>query len=120
MSNLANLTKQAVEVRKSKAQSDDRPKAEFWINIGYVTEDEEGNEIFISTPVGIALDTQNVSDKSPFAEEQQDLLQQLLNHANKLDAGEHIDLNPESLTIRLQRISNRTHASRIKTKTLVL
>jgi len=120
MSNLAAIVKKSVENRNQKSNNSDKPKAEFWLNIGYVTEDENGEEVFISTPIGLPVDTQTASDKSPFASEQQDLINQLIQHGQGLDSGESIDINPEVLTLRLQRVSDRTHKSKIVKKQLSL
>ena len=52
----------------SSSKKDDKPKAQFWLNIGYQVEvpDDQGNEDrFVSLPQGIPLDTQEtVSTKS--------------------------------------------------------
>lgn len=76
----------------------DRPKAEFWINLGYESDhvnEETGKRLFISLPNGIPLDTQEHLDTSmsnaQFAAmraAQNDLLDQLVAHAQHLQPGE--------------------------------
>lgn len=39
-------------------QKQERKVPDFWLNIGYSMPDEDGEEVFISLPVGISLDTQ--------------------------------------------------------------
>lgn len=41
----------------NKAQSE-RKVPDFWINVGYSVPDENGEEVFVSLPVGISLDNQ--------------------------------------------------------------
>ena len=81
-------------------QVDDRPKAEFWLNIGYSVEvaDENTGEIesrFISLTTGIPLDTQEKltinSRNQMFAAFQgarNDLLDQIMDVAKMLAPGE--------------------------------
>lgn len=96
----------------NNAAKDDRPKSQFWLNIGYETDivdENTGNKKFVSLPVGIPVDTQ---DKLPtntrnqeFAEFQMarnDLLEQIMEVAKKLAPGEEYLLN---LQIQLRRIN---------------
>lgn len=94
------------------AKSDDRPKAQFWLNIGYqangVIEGEDAPR-FISLPVGIPLDTMETlptnSRNQVFALQQaarNDLMAQLLEAAGKLQAGESKIVN---LQIELRRVN---------------
>lgn len=75
----------------SKAE---RPKAKFWLNIGYVANEGSEDEKFISLPTGIPLDTQEPlptnSSNADFRAmrcAQNDLLAQLLEFAEKLEPG---------------------------------
>lgn len=79
------------------ASKDQRPKAEFWINIGVPSgvQDDNGDDMFVSLPQGIPLDTQehlktNSSNNkyAAFQSARNDLLDQLIAHANTLQPGE--------------------------------
>jgi len=85
-------------VKTPSQQTDDRPKAEFWMNIGYVVdyETDEGTEQrFVSLPTGIPLDTQEklttTSRNVNFAAFQgarNDLLDQVMEACKGLAPGE--------------------------------
>lgn len=87
-----------------------RPKAEFWVNLGYESDvqDDEGNNMFISLPQGIPLDTQeslktNSSNNkyAAFQSARNDLLDQLIAHAQQLKPGESCNVN---LTVQVRRV----------------
>lgn len=95
---------------------EDRPKSQFWINIGYnvevpVVEDgkDAGTENrFVSLPVGLPLDmSQKAAIKGHDTEfvamqtARNELLEQLIEFADKLQPGETKELN---LTVQLRRI----------------
>lgn len=91
---------------------DDRPKAQFWLNIGYVAdhviEGEDGPR-FISLPVGIPLDTMETlttnSRNQVYALQQaarNDLMAQLIEHAQDLQPGQSTIVN---LEIELRRVN---------------
>ena len=88
----------------------DRPKAEFWINLGYESDhhDEEGSPLFISLPQGIPLDTQehlptNMNNEmfAALRSAQNDLLDQLIAFAQDLQPGEAKNVQ---LTVQLRRV----------------
>lgn len=89
----------------------DRPKAEFWINLGYESDhivEETGKPLFISLPQGIPLDTQehlptNMSNAqfAAMRSAQNDLLDQLTAHAQHLAPGEEAFI---TLTVQLRRV----------------
>lgn len=88
----------------------DRPKAEFWINLGYDSDhkDDEGNPLFISLPQGIPLDTQehlptNMNNEmfAALRSAQNDLLDQLISFAQDLQPGEAKNVQ---LTVQLRRV----------------
>lgn len=91
--------------------SDDRPKAEFWINLGYESDhvvEETGKPLFISLPNGIPLDTQehlstNMSNAqfAAMRSAQNDLLDQLTAHAQHLQPGEDCII---TLQVQLRRV----------------
>lgn len=90
---------------------DDRPKAEFWINLGYesdVINEDTGKPIFISLPQGIPLDTQehlptNMSNAqfAAMRAAQNDLLDQLTAHAKHLQPGEDTFI---TLQVQVRRV----------------
>ena len=91
---------------------EDLPTAEYWINIGYVTEaNAEGNYGFVSLPMGIPLDTMNEANERVNNEElrmfrgaQNDLHKQLLDAASKLKPGEDVVFETENgLGIQIRR-----------------
>lgn len=96
---------------QTAAASDDRPKAEFWINLGYESDhivEETGKPLFISLPQGIALDTQehlptNMSNAqfAAMRAAQNDLLDQLTAHAQHLQPGEDTII---TLQVQLRRV----------------
>jgi hypothetical protein len=93
------------------AAQDERPKAEYWINLGYESDhviEETGKPLFISLPQGIPLDTQehlptNMSNAqfAAMRSAQNDLLDQLIAHAGNLQPGEETFIN---VTVQLRRV----------------
>jgi hypothetical protein len=83
-----------------KANGAEAPKAQFWLNIGFVAEGtakpEEGKgDTFVSLPIGIPLDTmerlKTNSSNEEFAQLQaarNDLLDQIMAHAKTLEPGQ--------------------------------
>lgn len=93
----------------------DRPKAQFWLNIGYIAEvpTEDGVEQrFISLPSGIPLDTMEElktnSSNALYAQLQaarNDLFQQIMAKAQTLAPGEdHIFGDEGGLQIQLRHV----------------
>lgn len=97
-----------------------KPPAEFWLNFGYVSahQDEDGTYRFVSLPLGIPVDTQDMlptnSRNQGFAQFQaarNDLLEQLLAVSKTLKPGEEkvICQDPESgLAVQLRRVNTST------------
>lgn len=86
----------------------DKPKAQFWLNIGYVANEGSDDEKFISLPTGIPLDTQEPlptnSSNADFRAmrcAQNDLLEQLIQYAQNLEPGEEGIIN---LQVQLRRV----------------
>ncbi|WYA83904.1 RNA polymerase subunit A [Escherichia phage HK2] len=86
----------------------DKPKAQFWLNIGYVANEGSDDEKFISLPTGIPLDTQEPlptnSSNADFRAmrcAQNDLLEQLIAYAQNLEPGEEGIIN---LQVQLRRV----------------
>ncbi|QLF80709.1 hypothetical protein SP5M_0004 [Escherichia phage vB_EcoP_SP5M] len=86
----------------------DKPKAQFWLNIGYVANEGSEEEKFISLPTGIPLDTQEPlptnSSNADFRAmrcAQNDLLEQLIEYAQNLEPGEEGIIN---LQVQLRRV----------------
>lgn len=85
-----------------------KPKAQFWLNIGYVANEGSEDEKFISLPTGIPLDTQEPlptnSSNADFRAmrcAQNDLLEQLIEYAQNLEPGEEGIIN---LQVQLRRV----------------
>ena len=97
--------------KPAASAQDDRPKAEFWINLGYESDhivEETGKKLFISLPQGIPLDTQehlptNMSNAqfAAMRSAQNDLLDQLTAHAQHLAPGEETFV---TLSVQLRRV----------------
>lgn len=101
----------------ASGNKEDRPKSQFWLNIGYnievpVVEDgkDAGTENhFVSLPVGLPLDlSQKVAIKGQSPEfvamqtARNELLEQLMEFAETLKPGEVKDIQ---LTVQLRRIN---------------
>lgn len=78
----------------SSAAKADKPKAQFWLNIGYVANEGTEDAKFISLPTGIPLDTQEPLPTNSSNEDframrsaQNDLLAQLIEFAEGLEPG---------------------------------
>ncbi len=94
------------------AAADERPKAEFWLNIGFeseVIDQETGKPRFVSLPQGIPLDTMEElptnsrnNEFAAFQSARNDLLEQLIAHAQHLQPGEDCVIN---LSIQLRRVN---------------
>jgi len=112
----------ALPVRRLGAAADttqDRPKAEFWLNIGYMSSalDDDGNEkdIFVSLSQGIPLDqceTYKVEDQrtqnmAVLRQAQNELLAGFLDRAKQLEAGTSavVSHDPETgLAMEIKRV----------------
>lgn len=88
----------------------DQPKAELWLNIGYTAEGagKDGEDMFVSLPVGIPLDTQkpvNAASKneaySMFQQARNSLLEQIQKFAESLEPGEAATLQ---LEVQVRRV----------------
>jgi hypothetical protein len=97
----------------------DAPKAKIWLNVGYVAEGagENGEDRFVSLPVGIPLDTQDRvqtntrnADYNDFQAARNDLLDQLLAVATGLEPGEDAVLN---LQIQMRRVSEERQSTTV-------
>lgn len=93
----------------------DQPKAQLWMNVGYVAEgaatDDAGNPVdrFVSLPVGIPVDTQeplptnsNNADFRAFQAARNALLEQINAAGANLQPGEEVQLN---LVVQLRRVN---------------
>lgn len=86
----------------------EKPKAQFWLNIGYVANEGTEDAKFISLPTGIPLDTQEALPTNSSNEDframrcaQNDLLEQLIEYAQGLEPGEEGLI---SLQVQLRRV----------------
>lgn len=104
-----------------QSNTDDRPKAQLWLNIGYQTdiEDEEGKLKFVSLPVGIPLDTQEplpTNSKSldfrAFQTARNDLMAQMIEVGKSLEPGEEkiIACGDSGLALQIRRVSEEAAA----------
>lgn len=101
------------------AEKEPRPKAQFWLNIGVLSnvQDDNGELRFVSLAQGIALDTMQTlptNGKSDFAQFQaarNDLRDQLLQAASNLKPGESAYIKAEGgLSIQVRRVGEETTA----------
>ena len=88
--------------RKTVTTDNERVNAKVWLNIGFVSEfkDEDGKNIFISLPKGIALDTMpdckvgnKDSDYNSILQTKNDLKAMLLKAAESMASGERQIIN---------------------------
>ena len=97
----------------NKANSGDRPKAKFWLNIGYdsgVHDETTGGTKFVSLPAGIPLDGQERlatnsrnQEFAAFQSARNNLMDQIMARAEQLLPGEEVILN---LSIQLRRVND--------------
>ena len=102
--------------KKNSKPTEQREKASFWLNIGYSSgvTDENGEDRFVSLPLGIPLDTQEHlptnSKNAEFAQFQSarnDLLDQLMEAAKSLAPGE---ARVVKLEVQLRRVNEEAAA----------
>ena len=98
----------------SRAQStDDRPRAQLWLNVGVESNFVFGDDPeprFLSLPVGIPLDTTeplatNQRDRNfaSFQATRNGLLQKLIELGNSLEPGEEREVN---LSVRIRKVED--------------
>lgn len=104
------------------AAKDDRPKAQFWMNIGYVSnvKDEDGTMRFVSLGQGVAVDTiedlptnSRNRDYAFFNQARNELRDEVLAEAKALKPGESIyigDSSEGNLCIQLRRVGEEVAA----------
>lgn len=111
-----NTTNNAIDAfisnsRKNITTNDERASAKVWLNIGFISEykDEDGKNIFISLPKGIALDTMpdvkvgnKDSDYNSILSTKNELKQMLLKAAESMAPGERQVIN---LSVELYKVS---------------
>lgn len=111
-----DFTPKAFGSKPAAVPAADRPKAEFWLNIGYASDvlDDNGEAMFVSLPQGIPLDTQehlktNSSNNkyAAFQSSRNDLLEQLTAHAQTLAPGESCNVQ---LTVQVRRVKEEAAA----------
>lgn len=89
------------------------PKAQFWINLGYMIGEGTDGERFVSLPVGIPLDTMEKlstrstnADFAQFQAARNDLLDQMLNISKTLEPGDfHVIRTEGDLAIQIRRVN---------------
>lgn len=101
--------------KTTPAAKQDRPKAEYWLNVGYDSGvlDDNGESRFVSLAQGIPLDTierlsTNGRNKefAAFQAARNDLLDQVMSVAQQLEPGQSVVIDTEtSLQIQIRRVS---------------
>lgn len=107
---------------RAAASSEDKPKANYWLNVGYTVEvaleDGTTEKRFVSLPFGIPLDTQ---EKLPMGRNPQfnqfqaarnDLLDQIIAYASTLEPGDEAIIN---LELQLRRVGQPVEAPKTET-----
>lgn len=106
--------------KQAAPAADSRPQAKFWLNIGYATGEtnNQGNEYFVSTPLGLPVDTQeahktNASDPkyAQFLAAKNDLLAQLIALGESLEPGEARIVD---LQVQLRRVGEEREVDNTK------
>lgn len=104
----------------TNSSKDDRPKAQFWLNIGYpvTVKTEAGEEQrFVSLPTGIPLDTQEPlatnsrnAEYAAFQAARNNLHDQFMAVAAKLQPGEEkiIGLGDSGLALQIRRVNTES------------
>ena len=96
-----------------------RPKAQFWMNIGYDSgiPDENGENKFVSLPVGIPLDGMELlqtnsrnKDFAAFQAARNDLYEQVMEVCKSLEPGESRILGDSAggLQVQIRRVNDDT------------
>jgi hypothetical protein len=105
-----NKNNNAAETSNKK----DRPKAQFWLNVGLVKE-VNGDEVFLSLPLGIPLDTQDALDTRSSNKEfammqaaRNSIVEQLKEYAETMSPGEDVLID---LKVQLRRVKETTEVS---------
>lgn len=117
---VGNTTSEAFRIafgdRSTPAKKDDKPKAVFWLNVGYESDvkDEDGTNRFVSLPFGIPLDTQEAlatngknREFAAFQQARNDLLEQIMECAQQLQAGESRLIN---LQVQIRKVNDEAEA----------
>ena len=101
----------------TNSSKDDRPKAQFWLNIGYpvTVKNGEGEEQrFVSLPTGIPLDTMEAlatnsrnAEFAAFQAARNNLHDQFMAVASQLQPGEEkiIGLGDSGLALQIRRVN---------------
>lgn len=126
----SGVTKMAIQTNTARvfgarstatASTDERAKAQFWLNVGYVSnvKDEDGTYRFVSLAQGIPLDSieslpVNSRNQSfaMFRQAQNELRDDLLTEAKQLKPGEDMifEAGPSGLTFQLRRVQDEQAA----------
>jgi hypothetical protein len=109
--------------RTQGTSTEDRPKAKYWLNVGYLADhivDGEDEPRFIALPVGIPLDTTEPAQVRGSNElyramvtAQNDLLADIVSEASKLEPGQAVIIgDPENqpLVLQLRRVAAEQEA----------
>lgn len=123
-SDRADAIFQGARLQANGQQANKRPQPKYWLNVGITTQATnpttgEVEELFISLPFGLGLDTMSLADikgsefKREIARSKNRLLHKFRDIAEKLAPGEEIDLGKTEggLSLRLKRIMEETEES---------
>lgn len=98
-----------------------KPKAQFWLNVGYDSgiPDENGDNKFVSLPVGIPLDGMELlstnsrnKDFAAFQAARNDLYEQIMEVCKSLEPGESRILGDSNggLQVQIRRVNDESAA----------
>lgn len=101
-----NIGARAKNTNVVRTGKDDRPQTKIWVNVGYTAVNPEtGEDVFISTPYGIPLDTMEVRSpgNSQIMQAKNALLEMLIEAASNMAPGEEHII--DDLQVQIRRVS---------------
>jgi HAMP domain-containing protein len=103
--------------RRNTTDSTEREQAQVYLNIGFMSKNAEGEDEFISLPVGVGLDTMkpiNVSGSNEewkqLAQAKNALMEQLQKAAEQMEPGEEHVIADLQIQIRRRNVSEQPDA----------
>lgn len=109
---LGQLTGKQPQADETTATTE-RPKSEFWLNVGVVTKNADGEDLFVQLPRGMAIDK---LDKSParrteagnqLAQAKNGLVDIIETIKASLEPGQEVEV---PLTVRIYRVAGEAEA----------
>ena len=106
---------------RNNAGASAQPKAQYWLNFGYYTDEGTENERFVSLPQGIPLDTieplkttSSNQDFNMFQAARNDLLDQFISLCADLEPGaSHVIRTEGAMAIQIRRVSAEVAAPKV-------